>query len=99
MLLLQNLPTNNWDDQQISLLLAEAYRLEYMFADAPKHLQHWPSLNESVIFFFHGVNKGYISVSLARREFYFWSHRDASGKRLFSKETRYCAVMEDNWNI
>lgn len=40
MLLLQNLPTNNWDDQQISLLLAEAYRLEYMFADAPKHLQH-----------------------------------------------------------
>ena len=40
MLLLQNLPTTNWDDQQISLLLAEAYRLEYMFADAPKHLQH-----------------------------------------------------------
>ncbi|XP_073229197.1 TBC1 domain family member 22B-like isoform X2 [Porites lutea] len=40
MLLLQNLPTSNWDDQQISLLLAEAYRLEYMFKDAPKHLQH-----------------------------------------------------------
>lgn len=40
MLLLQNLPTQNWDDQQISLLLAEAYRLEYMFKDAPKHLQH-----------------------------------------------------------
>ena len=40
MLLLQNLPTHNWDDQQISLLLAEAYRLEYMFKDAPKHLQH-----------------------------------------------------------
>ncbi|KAJ7379427.1 hypothetical protein OS493_016664 [Desmophyllum pertusum] len=40
MLLLQNLPTINWDDQRISLLLAEAYRLEYMFADAPKHLQH-----------------------------------------------------------
>ena len=39
MLLLQNLPTGNWGDQQIGLLLAEAFRLKYMFADAPKHLQ------------------------------------------------------------
>ncbi|XP_022110731.1 TBC1 domain family member 22B-like [Acanthaster planci] len=38
MLLLQNLPTANWTNQDISLLLAEAYSLKYMFADAPRHL-------------------------------------------------------------
>ncbi|KAK3753520.1 hypothetical protein QZH41_018010 [Actinostola sp. cb2023] len=39
MVLLQNLPTINWNDQDIGLILAEAFRLKYMFADAPKHLQ------------------------------------------------------------
>lgn len=38
MLLLQNLPTHNWADEEIELLLAEAYKLKYMFADAPNHL-------------------------------------------------------------
>uniref|UniRef100_A0A2P2I4D6 TBC1 domain family member 22B-like n=2 Tax=Hirondellea gigas TaxID=1518452 RepID=A0A2P2I4D6_9CRUS len=38
MLLLQNLPTSNWTDSEISLVVAEAFRLKYMFADAPKHL-------------------------------------------------------------
>lgn len=38
MLMLQNLPTHHWDDEEIGLLLAEAYKLKYMFADAPKHL-------------------------------------------------------------
>ena len=38
MLLLQNLPTAHWTNQDISLLLAEAYSLKYMFADAPRHL-------------------------------------------------------------
>ncbi|KAF2353157.1 Rab-GTPase-TBC domain [Trinorchestia longiramus] len=38
MLLLQNLPTSNWTDSEISLVVAEAFKLKYMFADAPKHL-------------------------------------------------------------
>jgi hypothetical protein len=38
MLMLQNLPTHNWGDEEIGLLLAEAYKLKYMFADAPNHL-------------------------------------------------------------
>ncbi|XP_072017563.1 TBC1 domain family member 22B-like [Amphiura filiformis] len=37
MLFLQNLPTAHWSNDDISLLLAEAYRLKYMFADAPRH--------------------------------------------------------------
>ncbi|XP_022656470.1 TBC1 domain family member 22B-like isoform X1 [Varroa jacobsoni] len=38
MLLLQNLPTSKWGDAEITLLVAEAYNLKYMFADAPNHL-------------------------------------------------------------
>ncbi|ALC45766.1 CG5745 [Drosophila busckii] len=38
MLLLQNLPTHNWSDRQINVLLAEAFRLKFTYADAPKHL-------------------------------------------------------------
>jgi hypothetical protein len=36
---LQNLPTEKWTDDDIQLLLAEAFKLKYMFADAPGHLQ------------------------------------------------------------
>lgn len=39
MIMLQNLPTQNWKDSDISLLVAEAYRLKFIFADAPNHLQ------------------------------------------------------------
>nr|CAD7415109.1 unnamed protein product [Timema poppensis] len=39
MLMLQNLPTQNWSDSEISMLVAEAYRLKFTFADAPNHLQ------------------------------------------------------------
>lgn len=35
---LQNLPTHNWKDEEIGELLAEAFKLKYMFADAPNHL-------------------------------------------------------------
>ncbi|XP_050314472.1 TBC1 domain family member 22B [Anthonomus grandis grandis] len=38
LLLLQNLPTQFWTSSQISLLVAEAYKLKVMFADAPNHL-------------------------------------------------------------
>lgn len=38
MILLQNLPTQNWTNSHISLLVAEAYRWKFMFADAPNHL-------------------------------------------------------------
>ncbi|XP_050530072.1 TBC1 domain family member 22A [Daktulosphaira vitifoliae] len=38
MLMLQNLPTQKWTDADISLLVAEAYRLKFTFADAPNHL-------------------------------------------------------------
>ncbi|XP_075409602.1 TBC1 domain family member 22A isoform X2 [Tenrec ecaudatus] len=37
LLFLQNLPTAAWGDEDVSLLLAEAYRLKYAFADAPNH--------------------------------------------------------------
>jgi len=39
MLLLQNLPTDNWTNSEVGLVLAEAYRLKYMFADAPNHFK------------------------------------------------------------
>lgn len=39
MLMLQNLPTLHWGNEEISLLLADAYRLKFTFADAPNHLQ------------------------------------------------------------
>lgn len=40
MLMLQNLPTHHWTDVEIGLVLAEAYRLKYTFADAPKHFRN-----------------------------------------------------------
>lgn len=39
LMFLQNLPTHHWHDEEISELLAEAYKLKFMFADAPKHLK------------------------------------------------------------
>ncbi|XP_047103811.1 TBC1 domain family member 22B isoform X2 [Schistocerca piceifrons] len=39
MLMLQNLPTQNWTHAEIGMLVAEAYRLKFTFADAPNHLQ------------------------------------------------------------
>ncbi|XP_036327140.1 TBC1 domain family member 22B-like isoform X2 [Rhagoletis pomonella] len=39
LLLLQNLPTENWSDRQINVLVAEAFRLKFTYADAPKHLE------------------------------------------------------------
>ncbi|KAL5015050.1 hypothetical protein ScPMuIL_009320 [Solemya velum] len=38
LMLLQNLPTHHWSNAEIGELLAEAYKLKYMFADAPNHL-------------------------------------------------------------
>ncbi|OXA36871.1 TBC1 domain family member 22B [Folsomia candida] len=37
LLLLQNLPTQNWDSADIGLIVAEAYRLKYTYDNAPKH--------------------------------------------------------------
>jgi len=37
MLYLQNLPTRTWTSDDVVLLTAEAYRLQVMFANAPKH--------------------------------------------------------------
>ncbi|KAM8829673.1 TBC1 domain family member 22B isoform 2-T2 [Synchiropus picturatus] len=37
LMLLQNLPTIHWGNEEVNLLLAEAYRLKYTFADAPSH--------------------------------------------------------------
>ena len=39
-MLLQNLNTTSWGDKEVSELLAEAYKLKFMFADAPRHLLH-----------------------------------------------------------
>lgn len=38
LMFLQNLPTHHWHDEEIGELLAEAFKLKYMFADAPNHL-------------------------------------------------------------
>ncbi|XP_046408139.1 TBC1 domain family member 22B [Ischnura elegans] len=38
MLMLQNLPTTNWTDSEIGMLVADAYRLKYTFSGAPNHL-------------------------------------------------------------
>lgn len=35
---LQNLPTSSWSDEEIRMLLAEAYRWKYMFHDSTGHL-------------------------------------------------------------
>lgn len=43
MVFLQNLPTQNWGDVEISLVVAEAYRLRFMFDGAPKHLENFCS--------------------------------------------------------
>lgn len=37
LIFLQNLPTNQWGNEDVSVLLAEAYRLKFAFADAPNH--------------------------------------------------------------
>ncbi|WAR26889.1 TB22B-like protein [Mya arenaria] len=37
LMFLQNLPTHHWHDAEIGELLAEAYKLKYMFADAPNY--------------------------------------------------------------
>ncbi|KAM9311085.1 TBC1 domain family member 22A isoform 4-T4 [Gastrophryne carolinensis] len=37
LILLQNLPTAHWGNEDIGVLLAEAYRLKFAFADAPNH--------------------------------------------------------------
>ncbi|XP_064604514.1 TBC1 domain family member 22B-like isoform X2 [Liolophura sinensis] len=39
MMMLQNLPTHHWGNEEIGEVLAEAYKLKYMFADAPNHLK------------------------------------------------------------
>ncbi|XP_076331386.1 TBC1 domain family member 22B-like isoform X2 [Tachypleus tridentatus] len=39
MLTIQNLPTMYWGDEEINMLVAEAYQLKFTFADAPNHLQ------------------------------------------------------------
>ncbi|XP_073184477.1 TBC1 domain family member 22A isoform X3 [Lepidochelys kempii] len=37
LIFLQNLPTMHWGNEDMSVLLAEAYRLKFAFADAPNH--------------------------------------------------------------
>uniref|UniRef100_A0A6I8NBQ3 TBC1 domain family member 22A n=1 Tax=Ornithorhynchus anatinus TaxID=9258 RepID=A0A6I8NBQ3_ORNAN len=37
LIFLQNLPTMSWGNEDVSLLLAEAYKLKFAFADAPNH--------------------------------------------------------------
>ncbi|KAK6630841.1 hypothetical protein RUM44_003011 [Polyplax serrata] len=39
MLLLQKVPTEKWSECEIGVLVAEAYRLKFTYADAPNHLQ------------------------------------------------------------
>eukprot|EP00128_Syssomonas_multiformis_P013458 Colp12_sorted_trinity150504_noHs@2879 len=39
MLFLQNLPTDDWTDKDIELLLSEAYMWKTLFQDSPSHLQ------------------------------------------------------------
>jgi len=47
LMFLQNLPTAKWGDNEINLLVAEAYRLSYLFKDAPNHLASRSTANLS----------------------------------------------------
>ena len=47
LMFLQNLPTAKWGDQEINLLVAKAYQLSYLFADAPSHLGMKPANSSS----------------------------------------------------
>ena len=47
LMFLQNLPTAKWGDREINLLVAEAFKLSYLFADAPKHLNSSNSAQSS----------------------------------------------------
>lgn len=38
MMFLQSLPTAKWKEQDIELLLSEAYRLKSLYHEAPNHL-------------------------------------------------------------
>lgn len=38
MLFVLNLPTHSWTPRDVAVLLAEAYRLKFTFADAHNHL-------------------------------------------------------------
>lgn len=46
MLLLQNLPTHDWTEADVDLLVAEAFKLKSAFADAPNHFQSSSSHNQ-----------------------------------------------------
>ncbi|XP_065066670.1 TBC1 domain family member 22B-like isoform X2 [Rhopilema esculentum] len=41
---LQDLPTRSWTEEDIAVIVAEAYRLKFVFGDAPKHLKSSSSL-------------------------------------------------------
>lgn len=41
---LQNLPTRSWTEEDVAVVVAEAYRLKFIFGDAPKHLKPGSSL-------------------------------------------------------
>ena len=60
MLLLQNLPTHNWDSTDISLIVAEAFRLKYTFDSAPRHLSNsWFWCHTKVTYRDYAVGRGY----------------------------------------
>ncbi|XP_040563897.1 TBC1 domain family member 22B [Lepeophtheirus salmonis] len=46
LMFLQNLPTAKWGDEEIELIVAEAYQLSYLFADAPSHLSNIIKTND-----------------------------------------------------
>ncbi|CAE1321147.1 TBC1D22 [Acanthosepion pharaonis] len=50
LMLLQNLPTHHWQNEEIGELLAEAFKLKYMFADAPNHLLQNPPLPPNILY-------------------------------------------------
>lgn len=46
MMLLQNLPTQSWNDEEIGELVAEAYQLHYMFSSSKAHFASAPNPNK-----------------------------------------------------
>jgi hypothetical protein len=46
MLFLQNLPTRTWNSN-VTILTAEAYKLQFMFANAPKHIKSTNTNNKN----------------------------------------------------
>ena len=75
------MPTAKWGDQEVNLLVAEAYRLSYLFADAPSHLTGRKTTNNT-----SWLSPDHFRVSLAQFQFSSTHFRFYPGIPVFPKK-------------